>query len=275
MNSSSKPHLAILMACYNRRKVTLQALHSLSAAVEDSADFSVYLVDDGSTDGTAAAVKSAFPNVVIIPGSGKLYWNGAMRLAWQTALPSGPDFFLWLNDDVQLRPKSIADLIAVYRSSSPKSIVVGRTVDPESGEVTYGGYQRAPGWSRLRFRRLLPDEDECYTMNGNCVLLPARAVADVGISSARYRHAFGDNDYGLRAVRAGYKLIELKDPVALQEKNMRYVESVSELSLRNWRFIFCDPKGIPVREWLFFCREHGGPLWPINFIWRYTKLVKL
>lgn len=274
MSTEGKSVLAVLMTCYNRRELTVAAIRALSAAVNDSAQHIIFLVDDGSTDGTAQAVEAEFPDVRIIAGTGSLYWNGGMRLAWQTALLTKPEFFLWLNDDVELRPNSIADLIAFFRSAPPKSIIVGKTIDPSNGEVTYGGYQREIGWSRLRFRRLKPHENECYTMNGNCVLLPASVVADIGICSERYQHAFGDNDYGLRAIRAGYKLFELKQPIAFQKKNEKYIKSVAQLSRENWRFIFFDPKGIPVREWLYFCREHGGPLWPINFFWRYAKMAR-
>lgn len=274
MTPITKPRLAVLMTCYNRKQLTLAALNALSSAVGESASYSVYLVDDGSTDGTRAALSGNFPEVNTIVGTGNLYWNGGMRLAWQTALASKADFFLWLNDDTVLRPNAIADLLHLYQSArEQRTIVVGCTADPDTGEITYGGYRRARKLSRLSLRRLTPDETECDSMNGNCVLFPALAVSEIGINSSKYTHAFGDNDYGHRAKKAGYRILELKRPVAFQRRNAAYDEAHKTLSLKNWRFILTHPKGLPLTEWYAFCREHGGPLWPINFVLRYLKIL--
>ena len=83
----------------------------------------------------------------------------------------------------------------------------------------------------------------------------------------------GDIDYGLRAVKHGYALLEHPVPVGFQENNEGWAQSVSYLNWGNWRYILRSPKGIRVGEWLHFCREYGGWLWPANFIWRYIKLM--
>jgi GT2 family glycosyltransferase len=268
--------LAVLMTCFNRKATTLRSLAALDTACAGVADYRVYLVDDNSSDGTAHAVAAQFPDVRIVKGSGNLYWNGGMRLAWQTAIPDNPDFYLWLNDDTVLRPDAIRDMLELYRAQGfPKTIVAGRTVDPVTKSVTYGGYRKAPGLSQLRFRRLARDELYCDSMNGNCVLIPRGAVDEVGINSDKYRHAFGDNDYGLRASRHGYRIVELKNPVAEQSKNLDFIKSTSVLTLGNWRKILLHPKGVPAAEWWWFCRQHGGLLWPVNFLWRYLKMLRL
>lgn len=276
MTEQNLPMVAILLTCFNRKAITLAALAALEEACAGSCRYKIVLVDDGSSDGTGDAVRAAYPDALVVDSPGNLYWNGGMRLAWQSAMPLRADFYMWLNDDTALRPRAIADLLAVYgKARSPKTIVVGCTADPNTGAVTYGGYKIVEGLSRLRFRRLTAEETYCDTMNGNCVLFPARAVDDIGINSAHYRHAFGDNDYGLRARKAGYDIVELKEPVAEQEKNLKYMASVSRLTVKNWRFILNHPKGIPVREWYRFCGDHGGPLGMVNFFVRYFKLMRV
>ncbi len=112
-------------------------------------------------------------------------------------------------------------------------------------------------------------------MNGNCVLIPAVAAKEIGINSENYRHAFGDIDYGLRARRLGYRIVEVKEPVAKQEPNRKFDASIGSLTWRNWRFITTNAKGIPWQEWYRFCYEFGGPLWPVNFAVRYLKILRL
>ncbi|MCK1663446.1 glycosyltransferase [Bradyrhizobium sp. 151] len=275
MTEITTPKLVVLMTCFNRKQSTLRSLRALPAAVDGALSFQLVLVDDGK-DGTAEAVAEECPGAVLIAGSGSLFWNGGMRAAWEKALTLNPDFFLWLNDDTFLRPGAVADLLRQYReASSRRTIVVGRTVDPETGVVSYGGLVRAKRISRLNFRSLTQEERHCDTMTGNCVLIPAIAAAEVGLNSPRYRHAFGDIDYGLRARRSGYDIIELKEPVAEQRYNENWQAGINKLNSRNWRFIFSDPKGIPWREWYSFCREFGGPLWPLNFLLRYVKIASV
>ena len=47
-------NISVLMTCHNRRELTLKCLGLLLSQIGE--DARVYLVDDGSTDGTAVAV---------------------------------------------------------------------------------------------------------------------------------------------------------------------------------------------------------------------------
>jgi GT2 family glycosyltransferase len=225
------------------------------------------------------AVAAAFPEVSLIQGDGSLFWNGGMRKAWQTALAADADYYLWWNDDLALLPEAIDKLLDFQRGKEAvhgsKVISIGKVTDPDTGEVTYGGYGTGPGLSKLRFVRMADDARNCDTMNGNCVLIPACAVDDLGIHSPHFTHGFGDIDYGLRAKRAGYLLFQTPFTVGHTPFNEQYVVNTSRLTWSNRHFILRHPKGLPVREWLYFCRAHGGPLWPINFITRYLKILRL
>lgn len=267
------PEIAVLLTCHNRKALTLAALEALPEAVAGSASYRVFLADDGSTDGTAEEISRRFPDTVILKGDGNLFWNRGMRMAWMAAIAESPSFFLWLNDDLVLEPRSVAEMLAVYADIGGKTIIVGKTIDPVTGRVTYGGYKQQKGFSRLRFRRLADEETDCDSMNGNCVLFPASVVGDIGINDEVYRHAFGDNDYGLRAKAAGYRLVEHKHPIGQQEANLAYAQKVSMLNLKNWNFIMNHPKGVPYKEWSYFCRRHAGAFWMVNFLLRYVKMA--
>jgi GT2 family glycosyltransferase len=260
------------MTCHNRRELTVASIDSVDHAIAGAAEYRVFLVDDGSTDGTGDEVAQKYPSVQVIRGDGNLFWNGGMEMAWEAAQSISPDFYLWLNDDLVLRSHSVAEMLHLYRSSKPKTLIVGITVDPQTGKLTYGGY-RQHGLSKIAFRRLSQNEVECDCMNGNCVLFPSSAVNDVGKSEKKFRHAFGDTDYGLRARSRGYSIVEHKSPVGEQSRNKAYENTIATLTTTNWRYIVHHPKGVPVREWLLFCRRHAGVFWPINFVWRYIQMI--
>ena len=275
---AARTRIGVVVTCFNRRATTLQALTALRAAADSAMiDHHVYLVDDGSTDGTGDAVRAAFPEASVIQGDGSLFWNQGMRKSWQAALQDKPDYYLWLNDDLKLLPGSIDHVLALQKAQEalhgPKVITVGKTVDEATGRPTYGGYRFRRKLSRLNFRLLEPGEETCDSMNGNCVLIPARAADEVGIHAARFSHHWGDVEYGLRAVKKGYRIVEDPEPVGYTDYNSAADEKVSRLGFGNARFILTHPKGLPVREYLWLCRQHGGWIWPVNFVFRYLKIL--
>ena len=118
--------VAVLMTVYNRKDSTLKCLSLLYRQTDSLSRagkyrFSVYLTDDGSTDGTSEAVSSLFPDVNIIKGDGSLFWNRGMCAAWDEAARTSPDFYLWLNDDTMLKPGAVA-LLQPPRTARPRTL---------------------------------------------------------------------------------------------------------------------------------------------------------
>src|SRR5688500_4668302 len=108
-----RAQIAVLMTCHNRKALTLACLEMLRRQPLFAAE-NLFLVDDGSSDGTGDAVRQAFPTANVVQGDGSLFWNGGMRLAWDRAKAAGRDFdfYLWLNDDVKLSPDALDMLVA-------------------------------------------------------------------------------------------------------------------------------------------------------------------
>lgn len=269
------PSISVLLTCFNRRELTLKCVAAAKAATAYPERLRFFVTDDGSTDGTSEAITSAHPDVTLLKGSGQLFWNGGMRNTWEYAQSAvEADFYLWLNDDLELAPGTIDMLLDSYQALAkvdPKVIVVGKVRSLDDAEDTYGGRVRQAGLSRLRFRAAHEGDACCDTMNGNCVLIPARAVDDVGINSPVFRHAMGDIDYGLRARQAGYSIVQTAQPVGRQDRNPHVYARPQEQSWQGLRQFMTHPKGMPVREWLHFCRRHGGWLWPVNFVVMYAR----
>lgn len=100
---TAPPLLVALLACHNRRALTLECLDGYFAQNVGDVQLACVVCDDGSTDGTAEAIAAAYPDRVdIVPGDGDLYWAAAMALAERRAMRRSPDYLLWLNDDTTL-----------------------------------------------------------------------------------------------------------------------------------------------------------------------------
>lgn len=203
--------IAILLTCFNRKYKTIECLNAL---YQFELDFDVFLVDDGSTDGTSEAVKRQFPNVNIISGSGNLFWSRGMRLAWEIASKYHYDFYIWLNNDVYLYPNAFQELLECSEIHNNKAIISG-IIESESGEIIYGGFTGS-GEIISANNTLNPIQN----LNGNAVLVSKHVFAKIGLFDDVFHHDLGDVDYGLRAISAGIKVLSTRVAIAKGEKNL-------------------------------------------------------
>jgi GT2 family glycosyltransferase len=200
------------------------------------------------------------------------YWAESMRLAWINAMRN-KDYvgYLLVNDDLEIELGRLDEFVIEMKEFGKSEIHVGQCLDDSQTYITYGGLAIRSWKSRIHFR-ITNSEDSLITFNANFVYVPKDVVSKIGILSNRFRHSFADIDYGLRATKRHIPIRLISNPVGTTNYNTAWSESLSYLSLRNWRQILFDPKGIPVKEWLYFCYTHGGILWPVNFFTRYAKL---
>lgn len=271
--------VAVLMACHNRRAKTVASLQALrrAAGFVPGLTIQVFLTDDGSTDGTADAVRALAMPVTVVDGTGDLYWNRGMVRAWQTALDAGVAFngFLLLNDDTLLDDHALASIVAADRSRGGEAVIVGAVRDPVSAEVTYGGVRRTSAWhpGKTAVAGVSETVQAVDTFNANCVLVPWRVYECVGTLDPVFTHAMGDFDYGLRARRAALEVVVAPGTVGTCPRND---------SLGTWRDpdipvlrrlrLLESPKGLPRREWREYLRRHGAPA-PRLMAWLPTLRV--
>jgi len=270
-----------LLTCFNRRAQTLACLAALQAAgLPRPWQLHAVLVDDGSRDGTADAVRHRYPWVEVIDGSGELYWCRGMHLAYARALAQGHDHYLWLNDDTLLDADALARLLACHaalqRQRDYPLIIVGSTRDEAGGRITYGGRRRISAWRSLAFALVTPlDEPQRLdTFDGNIVLVSADAARALGNLDPAFEHAMGDTDYGLRAGRLGVECWLAPGTHGRCDDNPAAgTHADPTLPWRTrWRLML-GRRGLPLRSWWRFTRRHAGPLWPGYFLWPYLRLA--
>jgi GT2 family glycosyltransferase len=279
MNSLELTNIAVLITCFNRQEKTLACLSALfEQTLSEQVKLQVYLVDDGSTDGTSEAVNQKYPQVKILQGDGSLYWNGGMRLAFVEAMKQDYDYYLWLNDDTILYPQTLDLLLRESKQlidrGESKAMLVGSTREADSGKVSYGGLVRYSWWTPLRNDIVEPCDrvKPCDTMNGNCVLIPRSVVKIVGNLDPSFVHNLGDYDYGKRAKRQGCSIWIAPGYVGTcqahlpswRENNLTLGERLKQIN---------TPKGLLTKEWKVFAKRHAGLFWPIYWLAPYVKLL--
>lgn len=268
--------ISALMACHNRRAKTLSLLTDLNQQLLPiGTTLQVTLLDDGSRDGTAESVKKLKPDVDVIYGDGSFFWSKGMATAQRHALSQGaPDFLLWLNDDVRLKPSAIAQLLHTAHLN-PDTVVVGGLVDAATGQVTYSGYVKT-GSRPLQLTMQPPTGavSPIDTFNGNVVLIPRGIYQTVGSIDEGFRHGMGDVDYGYRVLKAGFRSVLAADPVGFCSRNADTgTFRDPDLGLIPRLRMLFGSKGLPLASYARFLRRHAPKAWPCLLVGTYISQV--
>ena len=279
--------IAVLMTCHNRREKTLRCLSSLQEGWEKAGDglsVSIFLTDDGCTDGTADAILAQgfrFP-VHILPGSGDLFWNGGMINSWKAALAEGGfDGYLWLNDDVIVLPSFFDDMRATDAYSlatfGKHGIYVGSTQDADSGAFTYGGFIFT---NKITLKdKLLPPNgsiQSCEAGHGNITYVDDTVVEKMGIFCDKYIHGGTDHDYTYLAHKAGFPVLILPHFAAACRNDHTKDggrKNFFKMSLSERLKYLKSPHGLNLHNALLFSRRCFPWRYPIILVTGYFKAL--
>ena len=250
---------------HNRRDETLRCLRSLFRSDLSDIDLHVIVVDDGSTDESAGAIRQQFPNVEILTGDGNLWYTGGMNLGLAGALKHAPDYILGFNNDSIFDEQCVRQLVECAEEN-PRSVVGAILLD---WETPHKLFQVAPRWETWTggFRHwrhqtiwTIPQKPwEVDLIVGNCVLFPADAVKQVGLMDIKKFPQYGDAEYTPRMKRRGWHLlIEPKARIFCKPNDI--VQGFRNLSIGGQiRALFLDKTGPYSLKRRFNATLYGAP----------------
>jgi GT2 family glycosyltransferase len=207
------PRVAAVVVSYNGREITLQAVASLQRM--DYPNFDLIVLDNASTDGSSAAIAREYPDLRQIRLDVNRGSSAGYAAGFRWAFANGYDYVLLLNNDIEVEPGMLAELVAVAESD-PKIGCVG----PKC--YFHGDRQRL--WSAggvLRFRESITrergygeidrgqfDRDEEVGYVNGCAILIRRAAAEAaGVWDDLYFICVDDADFCTRVKRRGFRCV--------------------------------------------------------------------
>jgi GT2 family glycosyltransferase/peptidoglycan/xylan/chitin deacetylase (PgdA/CDA1 family) len=229
-DATPPPRFSIVIPTFQRRDVVVASVRALDRQ-EGAEAFEAIVVVDGSTDGTAAALRRlepAFPITVLEQAN-----EGRAAACNRGAAAALGEFILFLDDDMEAHPRLLAEHARSHREGV--DVVLGHI--PLHPESPPNFLARAVGaWAEHRARALAErhgalDLDDLITGQMSLRASIFRAVGGFD-TSFTHRGAFGgeDLDLGRRLLDAGLRISFNQDAVSYQ----RYVVTPRSY-LRQWR----------------------------------------
>ncbi len=270
----------IIIPVHNRREVTLANLRLLQGQNLFSR-FSVIVVDDGSTDGTSAAITAEFPQVVILKGSGALYWTGAMELGMRHAVAAGTNCCIWLNDDLTLDTGAIDTVVSLAMERG--AIVSGQgIVDHGVGEpwlhpLLYRGFHGLES-QEIACDTTTPQQSD--TCRGNLVAIATNVIEKIGYpDGTNIPHVAGDTDYGLRASFAGFEVLTLPtarfyEKEAIRDDNRSWLLGTRPLR-KIWKESLSKRGNLYPRMAFTYYTRHWGSVGFLMALELFIKLIAM
>lgn len=273
MMMTTPPIIHVIMACHNRQALTVRAASAIAtSAAEAGSPITITVFDDGSTDGTAEALRALGLNILVLRGDGSAFWAHSMAIAEAHVLTRDDlrdgDLIVWLNDDIDPDVNAVPTLLGAA-NAAPDAVLVGAMRDPSSGEVTYSGMTRA-GRHPLRFAIAAPSNSAraVDTFNGNLVAVPVSVARQLGGIDGWFSHSLADIDYGLRCGRADVPVLLLPHTHGTCARNPPPPE---ESALRAWRRFTGVKGGGHFASMRRIIRKSHRFTWPLWITATYAK----
>jgi GT2 family glycosyltransferase len=225
--------LFILLPVHNRREITTRFVESL--AKQTCLDFRLILIDDGSIDGTAEAVRALWPAVVVITGTGGWWWGGCLQQAWLwlRRSPPAPDAIIAIcNDDMEITD-DLLECAKAELQETPSTLLLARQLEEGRQDEQPSGVS-----VDLKHLRFVQTNDPAII---NC--LPTRGLfcrwEDFdrvgGFHPRLLPHYFSDYEFTMRAKRRGLHLHVARSVVIRSGDRTTGLTRESILSAPLWR----------------------------------------
>jgi hypothetical protein len=178
----------------------------------------VVVVDNASTDGSCDLVRRDFPDAVLLANTANVGFAAATNQGVRAALARGAERILLLNPDAELAPATLAALEHALETAPEVGVVAPAIVNADGTPqaFAFGGDPSLPYLLRRGARRLLrrpplhdwgsQTELEPDWVTGACLLARAEVFRRGVWFDERFFLYFEDNDWCLRARRAGWRI---------------------------------------------------------------------
>jgi hypothetical protein len=262
-----KMDLSITIVNWNTKDLLHQCLLSIEENVQTfkRPNIQTLVVDNASTDGSAAMVRDRFPWVRLIENNENLGFAAANNQAMRE---SDAQYVLLLNSDTEIKSGAVTNLLTFMERHLEAGGAGARLLNP-NGTLQPSCHPMLTPWREFwrlafldRVRRLatydmstwdLDTPREVEVIKGACLMLRQEALDEVGLLDERYFMYTEEMDLCHRLRKAGWKLywVPQAEVVHYGEASSRQIAEEMYLQLYRSKVLFHRKFGGEQRAWLF------------------------
>jgi GT2 family glycosyltransferase len=208
--------VTIVVLNWNGLADTLSCLASLANL--EYPDCQVVIVDNGSADGSAQAIRDQYPGVIVIENPQNLGFTGGNNVGIRHALATGADYVLLLNNDTEVAPDFVRCLLAAAQAD-PAVGIAGPLIYYHSQPDVLWSAGGAIDWRRGSTWMVGLDERDTGQFGtepqevdfvSGCAMLVRKSVLErVGLLDERFFAYYEETEWCARTRRAGYKIVRV------------------------------------------------------------------
>lgn len=241
-----------MVVAYNRRDLLAAALDAIQSQAEPVTR--IHVVDNASTDGTAAMVRERFPEVVLHELTSNTGGAGGFAAGIAYALSEGAELVWLMDDDTVPGPGAVGELVRAYVDYPGRpALVASRVVWTDGRDHPMNTPRRRPGVSAAAARAAAtvgctPIRSASFVS----VLVDAEAVRESGLPEADFFLWNDDFEFTTRLLRRAPGLYCVSSRVEHRTKTFGSTSAdpgerfYFEVRNKVWTFFRSD--GLSVRE---------------------------
>jgi GT2 family glycosyltransferase len=195
-------NVGIIVLNWNGKEDTKQCLLSLQK-LKDPA--TVFVVDNGSSDGSQEMIKTQFPEFRLIETGFNLGYAGGNNVGIELALKEGFSHIFILNNDTIVDPDVVGAFLEGF-SQTGAGILGGRIFRMDTPDaLDHLGGKWNP--ERMDFDYIQHDESPLDYVCGAALMVRREVFETVGLFDARFFLFWEEADFCMRAQRAGFSVL--------------------------------------------------------------------
>lgn len=209
----ARPSVAVVIVNWNGRHFLDACLSSVLE--QESAPDRVYVVDNSSTDGSQEYLRARWPQVITLEAGANLGFSGGNNLGIRDALAEGADYVLLLNNDAQLLPGALGELLAAVEEAGPVAWAAApKILYRANPDVIWSAGGSFDWWRGLSLHRGWDERDRgqydrpelMEFATACCILVRAATFREQGMLDDGYFMYFEDAELAARASRTGARV---------------------------------------------------------------------
>jgi GT2 family glycosyltransferase len=213
MVSDASPCVFVVIVNWNGLSDTLECLESLDRM--SYASHRVVLVDNASSDGSAAAIRGRHPSIRVIENKENLGFTGGNNAGIRHALENGADYVWLLNNDTIVDRNALSALVEAAESD-PDAGIYGSKIYYDSNREVLSFAGATIDWRSgrsLHIGRGEPDRGQydavrdVERVSGCSMLVRKEVCGRVGLLDDDYFLYAEDLEWCVRARSAGYRCV--------------------------------------------------------------------